>query len=105
MFEFVSIAVPGQQKLDEHDEEAVFPPVLVPEPGHVTLCDAVHAIERVGASLLDELGRHGALILRGLPVRDAADFLAILNAFHFEYDDYIGGERVARAVVFPTSRR
>lgn len=69
-------SVPGQQA---HD--GVFPYVYALETSGATLADATQWAAANSSRLVDELGRHGAILFRGFPIDGAEDFDAFIRAF------------------------
>lgn len=69
-------AVPGQQ-----DYGDVFPHVYLLDSDDASLEDAKAWVKQHRDRLIDELGRHGAILFRGFPIDGAEDFDAFIRAF------------------------
>ena len=57
----------------------------------LTAADAVQWIADNRAWLQEQWNQRGAVLLRGLPLKTAADFNAVVEAFGFEELPYVGG--------------
>ena len=69
-------SVPGQQHYDE-----VFPYGYFQRGDGASLQDTRKWIRDNRVKLIDELGRHGAILFRGFPIKDANDFDALIREF------------------------
>ena len=68
--------VPGQQEYEE-----VFPLGYFQRGDAVTIDETRDWIRENRDRLIDEVGRHGAVLFRGFPIRDANDFDALIREF------------------------
>ena len=84
-------AVDGQQ----HHEE-VFPYVYHLDTDNATLDDATRWASENAERLVDELGRHGAILFRGFPIDGPDDFDAFIRAFGL--DSFTYEESLSNAV-------
>ena len=78
------LAVEGQQ----HHGDSVFPYVLVCRDEHATLQDAAEWVASQRDHLLELANKHGAVLLRDFPVKNAEDFDALVQALSLENFPY-----------------
>eukprot|EP01018_Ginkgo_biloba_P036481 Gb_35146 [translate_table: standard] len=80
----------AQQKKVE--DGSVFPMVLLPSPSSIPLIPSfLTSIQNNIEWLNNQLDRVGALLFRGFPVKNASDFNAVVEAFGWEEQPYLGG--------------
>jgi hypothetical protein len=72
-----TVAVQGQQMIDG----VPFPLVIACRTPEATLAGATEWIAARRAELLEQAGRHGAILFRGFPLRSPEDFDAFVAAF------------------------
>ncbi|EFJ12233.1 hypothetical protein SELMODRAFT_425605 [Selaginella moellendorffii] len=68
------------------DQFGKFPVVVVPNPNEreLPLDDLISKVQEHKAWIHDKLARNGALLLRGFPVKDAADFDQVIKALDYK---------------------
>ena len=86
-----TVSLPTQQHYQE-----VFPLVYAAAPGSATVETAVAWLADNRTRLLQDLVRHGAVLLRNLGLKDAQDFDAAIRAFNLTNFAY--GESLSNAV-------
>ncbi len=84
-------AVDGQQHYEE-----VFPYVYALETEGASLADATAWASENSSRLVQELGKHGAILFRGFPIDGAEDFDAFIRAFGL--DSFTYEESLSNAV-------
>eukprot|EP01018_Ginkgo_biloba_P040830 Gb_08596 [translate_table: standard] len=77
----------GQKKLEDG---TLFPMVLLPATVHHTIESFTNAIQQNQEWITNQLKDAGAVLFRGFPVKNASDFNAVVEAFGWEEQPYLG---------------
>lgn len=96
----ISLADNGEKTQQRVYGDKPFPLVLTLE-GCTSVEEAESVLGENKEALMELLGTHGAILFRGLPLKDEHDFARFLNPFEFEYGDYIGGGGPRTSVLGP----
>ena len=78
-----------EQKLQPHG--TIFPLVKSPVESSVILADTLDWMKMNRAEIRQEMQAHGAVLLRGFPIKGAQDFEDFLEAGEFKNMPYVGG--------------